>query len=441
MVSARSLSPKVQSNFGNYQLISDSIRGKGGNAHALFRAHSKEKVNRGIPKDNLKRLVVWGGRTEEAVNTMLNSITKQPLDAEYIGLIHNISSTTVSAMTYRGYGLYEQSEEKSNATCLVQDVQHYSGIKRPIVWVYSGMGSQWCEMGADLLKIQIFADAVERCHGILALRGLNLKEILTSNDKKMFDNILHSFVGIAAIQIGITDILKALGVQPDHIIGHSVGELGCAYADGCLTAEEMILSAYSRGMASLETKTVFGSMAAVGLGYKKLKTLIPEGIEIACHNSADSSTISGPADKVAEFVAELKSKNYFAKEVACSNIPYHSGYISEMGPKLLGRLSEVIKTPRKRSEKWISSSVPQLKWGSPEAQYSTAQYHTNNLLGSVLFEEASELLPKDALTIEIAPHGLLQAILKGTLPEAINIPLTKRGNMENSVFLMNAIGK
>lgn len=52
--------------------------------------------------------------------------------------------------------------------------------------------------------------------------------------------------------------------------GHSVGELGCAYADGCFTAEEMILSAYSRGLVSVETPFIHGSMAAVGLGYDKV---------------------------------------------------------------------------------------------------------------------------------------------------------------------------
>lgn len=52
--------------------------------------------------------------------------------------------------------------------------------------------------------------------------------------------------------------------------GHSVGELGCAYGDGCLTAEEMILSAYSRGLVSLETPFIRGSMAAIGLGYEQV---------------------------------------------------------------------------------------------------------------------------------------------------------------------------
>lgn len=52
--------------------------------------------------------------------------------------------------------------------------------------------------------------------------------------------------------------------------GHSVGELGCAYADGCFTAEEMILSAYYRGLVSKQTPFIRGSMAAVGIGYTEV---------------------------------------------------------------------------------------------------------------------------------------------------------------------------
>ena len=412
----------------------------GGNAHALFKAITGEKVNHGIPDDDLPRLVTWSGRTEEAVDTILNSISERPLDAEFVGLLHNIQTETISSNIYRGYGIFAKNGEE-NATCINRSVQNFSASKRPIVWVYSGMGSQWAGMGADLMKIPIFASAIERCHNVLLDRDINLMEIVTSDDPSTFDNILHAFVGISAIQMGLTDILKALGVEPDYIIGHSFGELGCAYADNCCSPEEMILSAYSRGMASLETKVPFGSMAAVGMGYNQLKDITPEGIEIACHNSTDSCTISGPADEIAKFVAKLKSENYFAKEVACANIPYHSKYIADMGPNLLKRLREVIKNPVKRSEKWICSSVPESNWKSIESEYSSAEYHTNNLLSPVLFEEATAHLPKDALTIEIAPYGLLQAILKRSLAEGQHFSLTQRNNKENTLYLMNSLGK
>jgi malonyl CoA-acyl carrier protein transacylase len=58
--------------------------------------------------------------------------------------------------------------------------------------------------------------------------------------------------------------MKAAGIKPDGIVGHSVGELGCSYMDGCFTAEQMMLAAYYRGRASIETELIKGLMAAVG---------------------------------------------------------------------------------------------------------------------------------------------------------------------------------
>lgn len=61
------------------------------------------------------------------------------------------------------------------------------------------------------------------------------------------------------------EVLRALKVEPAGIVGHSVGELGCAYADKCLTLEQTILAAHARGKASLESNLITGMMAAVGM--------------------------------------------------------------------------------------------------------------------------------------------------------------------------------
>lgn len=59
--------------------------------------------------------------------------------------------------------------------------------------------------------------------------------------------------------------MTSVGLMADHIVGHSVGELGCAYADGCLTAEQTVLAAYVRGLASQQVPVVRGAMAAIGI--------------------------------------------------------------------------------------------------------------------------------------------------------------------------------
>ncbi|XP_048482207.1 fatty acid synthase [Plutella xylostella] len=411
----------------------------GANAHVLLKNISKPKINNGIPRDDLPRLVCTSGRTESAVAKILDDLESRTVDAEQVRLLHAVHDEDISGHVVRGFSLLGSTPTK--AVRLARDVQYFSGVKRPVWFVYSGMGSQWAGMATQLMRIPVFAAAIEKCHKALEPKGINLTQIVTDPNPRVYDNILNSFVGIAAVQIGLTDVLTALGITPDHIIGHSVGELGCAYADGCFTAEQMILAAYSRGLASIETKLIKGSMAAVGLGYNQVKSMCPPEIEVACHNGPDSSTVSGPAEAMKAFVGKLTAAGVFAKEVPCSSIAYHSKYIAEAGPKLLKYLTAVIPSPRARSARWVSTSVAQAQWGSGKADLCSAEYHTNNLLSPVLFEEASRLIQPNAITIEIAPHGLLQAILRRSLKKDVtNIPLTQRGHEDNVNVLLTAVG-
>lgn len=202
-----------------------------------------------------------------------------------------------------------------------------------------------------------------------------------------------------------------------------------------------MLASYSRGKASNESKNIFGAMAAIGINHREVSKILPTDIDIACHNSVDSTTISGPAESVRAFVKELTDKNIFAREVACSGIPLHSRYIEEMGARLNLKLDEVIKNPRTRSSKWLSSCYPKDTWNTESAQLCSGQYHTKNLLSPVLFEEVLEMLPKNSLTIEVAPHALLKSILKRSMKDAVHLSLTQRENKDGSLLLMSNLGK
>lgn len=56
-------------------------------------------------------------------------------------------------------------------------------------------------IGIDLMRFPVFAKAIQKCDDILRPRGVDIINILTNKDKTIFDNILHSFVGIAAVQV------------------------------------------------------------------------------------------------------------------------------------------------------------------------------------------------------------------------------------------------
>ncbi|XP_059054117.1 fatty acid synthase-like [Achroia grisella] len=426
-------------NFNRLYAAINSFSLSGVNGHVLLKGYYK-------PKDlsryhcNFPYLVLASGRQDSAVQKILDDVKSHMIDPEEIALLHNIFRSRISNHVARGFGIYCTKKEETVA--LEEGIQSYDETKRPLWFVYSGMGSQWAGMGVSLMQIPIFAAAIERCQKVLLTKGIDLINIITTSDESVFDNILNSFVGIAAIQIGLTDILKAIGLVPDNIIGHSVGELGCAYADECFTAEEMILMAYYRGLVSIETSFIQGSMAAVGIGYRQISKFCPPEIEVACRNSPNSCTISGPSKVVEEFVATLTSRGIFAKEVRCSNIPYHSRYIATAGPTLLKSTSQVIATPKLRSSKWISTSVPKEEWSKPEAAYCSAEYFTNNLLNPVLFEDMLHLVPSNAVMVEIAPHGLLQAILKRSLSSTCqNFSLTRRESPNNVQLLLQVIGR
>jgi len=103
---------------------------------------------------------------------------------------------------------------------------------------------------------------------------------------------------------------------------------------------------------------------------------------------------------------------------------------------------QVITDPKPRSAKWISTSNLEEDWDSEVAKYCSAEYHTRNLENSVYFEEGSRHIPANAICIEIAPHGLLQAILKRSLdPNCVHIPLTRRTAEDPFMFLLQAFGK
>ncbi|KAE8737255.1 hypothetical protein FOCC_FOCC017286, partial [Frankliniella occidentalis] len=140
------------------------------------------------------------------------------------------------------------------------------------------------------------------------------------------------------------------------------------------------------------------------------------------------------------FVKKLSAEGVFARAVNVSDIAYHSRYIQPAAPHLLQQLKEVIPNPKPRSSKWITTSVPVDKRDSDLAKFCSAEYQTNNLLSSVLFEEALPFIPKQAVLIEVAPHGLLQAILKRALPDHVHIPLTQRAHADPLRLLLGAIG-
>lgn len=112
-----------------------------------------------------------------------------------------------------------------------------------------------------------------------------------------------------------------------------------------------------------------------------------------------------------------------------------------MGKIFDTKLDKIIKNPRARSSKWLSSCFPKDQWNTDSARLCSKQYHTTNLKNPVLFEEVLEMLPPNCLTIEVAPTNLLQSILKRSMKDAVHLSLTQRKNKDGVHFLLDSLGK
>ncbi|XP_034238382.1 fatty acid synthase-like [Thrips palmi] len=408
-------------------------------AHSIFRPNTKVKVPPSEESKQYPRLVVVSGRTEDDAVSVVEKVIDTPFDPEFIRLTQQAFSKPIIGYTARAMTILPSDEPGMRPLIASKEAD---AKDRPVWFVYSGMGSQWAGMGKGLLKLPIFAETIARLQPILEPEGINLTKTLTTDDSSHFDNIIHAFISIAAIQIGLTNVMRELGVEPDGIIGHSTGELGCAYGDGCMSEEEVLRAAYARGKASLEKPLIRGMMASIGMSCAEAEAVLPPTIDVACHNSADNCTISGPTADVDQFVEELKEKNVFARTVNVSNIAFHSRYVQPAGPVLESYLRKVIKTPKKRSARWVSSSINPGDENKPELAYASVEYFTNNLLSPVRFEDAMKSVPAGAVVVELAPHGLMQPLIRRGLPEgAATFSLTQRGHRDGLRFLLESVGK
>ena len=419
----------------------------GVNAHALVRPNKKECSDESYKiVGKVPRLVNINGRTEDSINHIFDFIENNPnrVTQEFLTLLGetvNYEPSIYSAgFPYRGSMLIKEST--ANSYQYSRKISKVDNVKRPICFFFSGMGSQWSGMAKAMMDIDIFAASIKKCADILKPFQLDLDYILLSEDPKALEDKVHHFVAISSVQIALVDIFKALDVQPDYIVGHSFGEIACAYADGCLTLEQAITTSFWRGKAVKDSNIEHGMMAAVGLTWEETVKRCSTGVYAACHNSEDSVTISGSYDAVGSCIEAMTKEKIFAKEVQCANIPFHSPFLKPAVEPMMEVLKKIIPEPKYRSEKWISTSIPEQDWSSDKAKKASPEYFVNNLINPVLLHDATKHIPANAIIIEIASHTLFSAIFKRSMPNSNYVGLMRRGNNAGNLdFYFNSLGQ
>nr|QGN67248.1 fatty acid synthase [Galeruca daurica]QGN67249.1 fatty acid synthase [Galeruca daurica] len=403
----------------------------GENAHTIVKRNDKEKIK--DYKRPKNRLVQVSGRTEQAVMNYIKQIQQNQDDVEFLALVDQIHKITIEQHNFRGYTILSRQK--------TQEVGSIIHVKRPIWFIYSGIGTQWSKVGQDLMRIPIFSETINRCAKALEPHDIDLVDIIT-NKNSNFEDAINVFCSIVSVGVALTDVLQSIGIIPDGIAGHSVGEVVCAYADGTITAEEAILLAYARGYSCKYGNTTKCQMAAVGMSKEEINKIKPDEIAISCQNAPTNITISGPHEAMKTFTRKLSSQGIFAKLVNSMGFGFHSQYVKEAGVMFLDMLKKILKDPKPRSSKWISTSVPPNRQNEEWTKYSGVEYHHNNFCNTALFDQTYQHVPENAIVVEIAGHGLLQAILKKEMGAGTtHISVSNRFSADNEQFLLSAVGK
>ncbi|KAK1473948.1 beta-ketoacyl synthase domain-containing protein [Colletotrichum cuscutae] len=309
-----------------------------------------------------------------------------------------------------------------------------------VVWVFTGQGAQWAQMGKELLEQEgLFKDRIDAMGGVLA--GLpdpppwTLRELLSApKGESRLHEAEFSQPCLVAIQVALVDLLRSWDVTPAAVVGHSSGETAAAYAAGAITAEEAILVAYHRGQITRLIKAAHnGSMAAVGLGRKQIERFLHPGVIIGCDNSPSNVTLSGESDVLEEILLELSSKH---PDVLARKLRVECGYHSREFMSYRSRFRIVIaglitatdhmKTAAagftSRLEGLLQNKKPRIPfYSSVTGEKNTDMSHTYwvlNVISPVLFNTAVQGVLDDfksPIFVEIGPHSALAGPIRQIL--------------------------
>ena len=141
---------------------------------------------------------------------------------------------------------------------------HQGPVGAGTVFVYSGQGSQWAGMGRQLLADEpAFAAAVAEMEPVFVEQvGFSLQQVLAAGEPVI--GIARIQPVLMGMQLALTELWRSYGVEPDAVIGHSMGEVSAAVVAGALTAAEglRVIATRSRLMSRLSGQ---GAMALLEL--------------------------------------------------------------------------------------------------------------------------------------------------------------------------------
>jgi acyl transferase domain-containing protein/acyl carrier protein len=287
-----------------------------------------------------------------------------------------------------------------------------------VVFVYPGQGSQWVGMGRELLVEEpAFREAITGCDAAIRREGgfSVIDEINADELGSQLGRIDVVQPMLFAMEVALTALWRSWGVEPDAVVGHSMGEIAAAHVAGALSIDDAA-SIICRRSRLLRRVAGRGTMALVELTLEDSELALvghEDRLSVAVSNGPRSTVLSGDPVALEEVLGALEKRGVFCRRVKV-DVASHSPQMDPLREELFAALAEL--RPRAARVAMQSTVTGGLVTG-PELD---ASYWVRNLRSPVLFSGATRRLMADGhgLFIEMSPHPILLPAVEENLREA-----------------------
>jgi acyl transferase domain-containing protein/acyl carrier protein len=288
------------------------------------------------------------------------------------------------------------------------------GAERHVVFMFPGQGAQYVNMGLELYRSeQTYREQVDLCAELLKPHlGLDLREVLYPRQEQVAEaelrlmqtNITQPAVFVVAY--ATAKLWMEWGVQPEAMIGHSIGEYVAACLAGVFTLEDALRLVAARG--KLVQQMPAGAMLAVSLSPQRILDYLHEELSLAASNGPNLCVVSGPLTALGELEQRLALEGVKCQRLLTSHA-FHSG----MMDPVLSAFTEEVKKVQLRSPQIRYLSNVTGRWITSE-EATEPLYWARHLRQTVRFAEGVAELRKESrrILLEVGPGRTLSTLAK-----------------------------
>jgi [acyl-carrier-protein] S-malonyltransferase len=278
-----------------------------------------------------------------------------------------------------------------------------------IAFCFPGQGSIEAGMGRDIAEA--VPEAMDVYHRGSAASGLDLEQLCFHGSADDLVDTRMQQPALVATSLAMLAAVRARGIEPDFVVGHSVGEFAAIAAAGSMTVEEALELVRERGIAMAEAAAMHpGSMAAIlGLEDEVVETLCRKilGVWPANYNCPGQIVVSGENDAVDECCVRAQEEGARRAVKLKVSGAFHSPLVARAADRLRPAIDKVrFQDPLAPFMSTVTARV--------ESAQRMGPLLVDQLTAPVRFTQAASELMKEGVRtfVEIGPGNVLSGLVK-----------------------------